>query len=108
VTGSSARQAKRRRLRLREKVPTKLSIVNVFIIGRPVKRIGSRSLGEFSLAVVRIECPRCDRAGSYRLDGLMARFCGDIAQPDLFMALATCERRRDFSKPCGARFTDLA
>jgi hypothetical protein len=32
----------------------------------------------------------------------------DIALPDLHMALAQCERRRDFSKPCGARFTDLA
>ena len=36
--------------------------------------IGSRSLGEFPLDVVRIECPRCDRAGSYRRDGLLARF----------------------------------
>jgi len=24
------------------------------------------------------------------------------------MALASCERRADFSRPCGARFTDLA
>ena len=24
------------------------------------------------------------------------------------MALASCERRKDFSRPCGARFTDLA
>jgi len=27
---------------------------------------------------------------------------------DLLMELTPCERRRDFSKPCGARFTDLA
>jgi hypothetical protein len=58
----------------------KLSVVNVFIIGRPVKRIGSRSLGEVPLAVVRIECQRCARAGSYRLDGLMALFRYDAAQ----------------------------
>ena len=33
-------------------------------------RVGSRSLGEFPLDVVRIECPqRCNRAGSYRRDG---------------------------------------
>jgi hypothetical protein len=58
--------------------------------------------------VVRIECPRSDRVGSYRRDGLLARFGADIALPDLLLTLAECERRRDFSKPCGARFTDLA
>ncbi len=70
-------------------------------------RRGSHSLGEFPLAVVRIECERCGRAGSYRLDSLMARFGPDAALPDVLMALASCERRRDFSQPCGARYTDL-
>src|ERR1700730_4480638 len=28
--------------------------------------------------------------------------------PDLLVALSSCERRRDFSRPCGARNTDLA
>ena len=37
----------------------------------------------------------------------MARFGLDAALPDVLSALATCERRRDFSRPCGARFTDL-
>jgi len=68
-------------------------------------RVGSRSLGEFPLDVVRIECWRCGRTGSYRLDGLMARFGPDAVLPDVLMALATCERQRDFSQPCGARFT---
>ena len=58
--------------------------------------------------VVRIDCPRCDRAGSYRRDSLMVRFGADIALPDLLLALASCDRRKDFSRPCGARFTDLA
>jgi hypothetical protein len=49
--------------------------------------------------VVRIECPRSDRVGSYRRDGLLARFGADIALPDLLLTLAECERRRDFSKP---------
>jgi hypothetical protein len=71
-------------------------------------RSGSHSLDEFPLDVVRIECERCGRAGSYRRDGLMARFGPDTALPDLLVALAQCERRADFSKPCGARFTDLA
>jgi hypothetical protein len=73
-----------------------------------MRRIGSHSLGELPLAVVRIDCERCGRAGSYRRDGLMARFGPDIAPPDLLVALSSCERRRDFSKACGARFTDLA
>ncbi len=48
----------------------------------------------------------CDRA--YRRDCLMARFGADIALPDLLLALASYDRRQDFSRPCGARFTDLA
>jgi hypothetical protein len=71
-------------------------------------RVGSHSLGEFPLPVVRIDCPRCERAGSYRLNGLLARFGADAALPDVLMALVSCERRADFSRPCGARFTDLA
>jgi L-alanine-DL-glutamate epimerase-like enolase superfamily enzyme len=53
---------------------------------RPPRRIGSRLLREFPLDVVRIECERCGRAGSYRRDGLMARFGPDIALPDLLAA----------------------
>jgi hypothetical protein len=70
-----------------------------------MRRTGSRSLGEFPLDVVRIECERGGRAGSYRRDGLVARFGIDIALPDLLVALASCERRADFSRTCGARFT---
>jgi hypothetical protein len=55
------------------------------------------------LNVVRIDCPRSNRAGSYRRDGLMARFGADAALPDVLMALAACERRKDFSRPCGAK-----
>ena len=43
-----------------------------------------------------------------RSDGLVARFGPDIALPDLLVEIAVCERRADFSRPCGARFTDLA
>jgi len=57
---------------------------------------------------VPVAVQRCGRTGSYGRDGLMARFGVDIALPDLLGALSSCERRADFSKPCGARFTDLA
>ena len=72
------------------------------------RRIGSHSLGEFPLDVVRIECQRCGRAGSYRREGLLARFGADIALPDLLVALSSCKSRADFSKSCGARFTASA
>jgi hypothetical protein len=71
-------------------------------------RNGSHSLGEFPLAVARVDCPRCERAGSYRLDGLLARFGAAAALPDVLLALASCDQRKDFSRPCSARFTDLA
>ena len=64
-----------------------------------MRRIGSRALAEFPLDVVRLECQRCGRTGSYRLDGLMARFGPDIALPDLLTALASCARRGGFSHP---------
>ena len=52
--------------------------------------------------------PARGRTGSYRLDGLLARFGQDATLPDVLMELASCERRRDFSQPCGARLADLA
>jgi hypothetical protein len=73
-----------------------------------MRRVGSHSLGEFPDAVVRIECERCGRAGSYALARLIERFGADAAMPDVLMDLAACERRKNFSQPCGARFTDLA
>jgi hypothetical protein len=73
-----------------------------------MNRTGSRSLGEFPFDVVRIECERCGRAGRYALSRLIERFGADAAGPDVLMELAACERRKNFSQPCGARFPDLA
>jgi hypothetical protein len=73
-----------------------------------MRRIGSRSLADHPGPVVRIECTRCGRSGRYALSGLIERFGADAALPDVLMELAACERRKDFSAPCGARFTDLA
>jgi hypothetical protein len=56
-----------------------------------VMRIGSHSLREFPLDVVRINCERCGRAGSYRRDGLMVRFGADIALPDLLVVMRAPE-----------------
>jgi hypothetical protein len=43
-------------------------------------------------------------AGRYRLSGLIARFGADAALPDVLMDLVKCERRDDFSRPCGGKF----
>ena len=53
----------------------------------PAQAPGWDVLGEFPLNVVRIECERCGRAGSYRHDGLVAQFGADIALPDLLVAV---------------------
>ena len=43
-----------------------------------------------------IDCATCRRHGSYRLDGLMARFGPEIATLDLLRALtASCRHQRD-------------
>jgi hypothetical protein len=53
----------------------------------------------------RIACARCGRAGAYRPETLAARF-GDMALPDVLIALTVCERRGDYSRPCGAGYTE--
>lgn len=73
-----------------------------------MRRVGSSSRADYPGRVVRIECSRCGRAGRYVLAGLIERFGADAALPDVLMDLAACERRKDFSAPCGARFADLA
>lgn len=53
----------------------------------------------------RIACERCGRSGAYRRETLAARF-GDMALPDVLIALTACERRGDFSRPCGAGYVE--
>ena len=52
-------------------------------------------------AVLRV---RDSQNNHYRSKGPYDR----VTLPDLLLALATCERRADSSRPCGARYTDLA
>ena len=49
--------------------------------------LGEFPLGEFPLNVFRIGCERCGRAGSCRRGGLVKRFGGGIALPDLLVAI---------------------
>ena len=45
--------------------------------------------------------------GAIGRDRRIARFSADAALPDVPHALASFQRRADFSRPCGARFADL-
>lgn len=56
----------------------------------------SRRLGDIAGDRLAIDCATCRRHGSYRLDGLMARFGPEIATLDLLRALtATCRHQRE-------------
>jgi hypothetical protein len=70
-----------------------------------MRRVGSHSPAEYPGDVVHITCERCGRAGRYGRDHLVERFGADAALPDVLLALAACERREDFSQPCGAPLT---
>jgi hypothetical protein len=54
--------------------------------------------------------PALRLAGRYSLAGLIERFGPSAALPDVLMDLAACERRKDFTQPCGVRLggVDLA
>jgi hypothetical protein len=69
---------------------------------------GSYSLGEAAteLNMVRVRCPKCGRAGRYRVDRLLERYGRDIATPDLRHELARCPRRRDTSNLCQVKYVD--
>lgn len=47
----------------------------------------SQRLGDIAGDRLAIDCATCRRHGSYRLDGLMARFGPEIATLDLLRAL---------------------
>ncbi len=44
-------------------------------------------------------------AGAYQRETLAARF-GDMALPDVLIALAACGRRDDYSRPCAASYVE--
>jgi hypothetical protein len=45
------------------------------------------------------------RAGAYRRETLVARF-GDVALPDVIIALTAWPQHGDYSRPCGAGYVD--
>lgn len=58
---------------------------------------------------LRIECAKCPRSGSYRLDAALKRW-GDAKLPDLLSTLtADCPKGKgaDAFDQCGARFVGI-
>jgi hypothetical protein len=51
---------------------------------------------------------KCGEVDDFRFDLRVVGNSADAKGPDVLMELAACERRKGFSQPCGARFTDLA
>jgi hypothetical protein len=69
---------------------------------------GSISLG--AVAVLTIACSRCDRAGQYRLDRLIARHGPACSIPDVLRLLAEdCPKRASLSAYdlCGVHCPEL-
>ena len=73
---------------------------------------GSISLSEVSehTAVLAVACSRCERAGQYRLETLIARHGEDFGIPDLLRQLsADCPKRRSITvyDLCGIHCPEL-
>ncbi len=73
---------------------------------------GSITLGEAAehTAVLIVECTRCDRAGKYRLEALIARHGEDFGIPDLLRLLSEdCPKRKSITvyDLCGVHCPEL-
>ena len=69
---------------------------------------GSMSLGEAAAQwhMLRLRCPKCHRAGQYRIDRLLEQYGPDIALPDLRHELAQCPHRHSMNDPCQVGYAD--
>jgi hypothetical protein len=73
---------------------------------------GSITLGEAAehTAVLTVGCTRCDRAGKYRLETLIARHGADFGIPDLLHLLSEdCPKRKSITvyDLCGVHCPEL-
>jgi hypothetical protein len=73
---------------------------------------GAWLLRDYPGNTVRVDCPKCGRAGSYSLAALIACHGSRAGLPDLLSLLtADCPRRGalgQFGDPCAAGFPELA
>jgi hypothetical protein len=69
----------------------------------PIK--GSRSLGEWTLPIMRIHCDKCLAFRFFITARLVRRYGADFALPDLPIRLMGCSHTSYWDR-CRARFTD--
>jgi hypothetical protein len=69
---------------------------------------GSYSLGDAAakLRMIRLTCPKCHRAGQYRVDRLIEKYGPNIAMPDLRHELDDCPRPHDMSDSYRVEYVD--
>jgi hypothetical protein len=75
-------------------------------------RSGSVTLGEIAgrLEMLRVECPKCGRAGQYRVMRLMKECGPGTLMPELLAKISgDCPKRQagELHDPCRARMPDL-
>jgi hypothetical protein len=78
---------------------------------RESKKPAGRLLGRWPLAMVRIDCRRCNRMGQYHKAKLIEQYGPDIQMPTLLDKLVNCEhrsRKGEFGAWCPAGLTDAA
>ena len=75
---------------------------------QPLKSVtGSLLLRDYPGEIVRLSCPKCERAGQYRKQTLIERYGADIRLPDLREEIAQCPRHGQMHDACMVRYVDL-
>jgi hypothetical protein len=69
-------------------------------------RYSSPPISAFPFDPVRLVCDQCGRRGQYRKETLIERY-GDLAGPDLLVAIANCPKHREMGERCGIVYEDL-
>jgi hypothetical protein len=92
--------------------PSRASATRASPLGDEALMSGSITLGEVAerTAVLAVACSRCDRAGRYKLDTLIARYGADFGIPDLLAVLSEdCPKRASVTiyDRCGVHCPDL-
>ena len=76
--------------------PSRASATRAAALGDEALMAGSITLGEVAerVAVLAVACSRCERAGRYKLDTLIARHGAEFGIPDLLRLLSDdCPKR---------------
>jgi hypothetical protein len=65
------------------------------------------TLRTYPSALIRIECPKCNRSAQYPRSFLKEKFSLDMPMIDILITLTNCKRWDDTSDPCQMHYPDL-